>query len=107
MGKKAKAKRPKHVPQRTCVGCHEIQAKRTLIRVVRTDTGIVIDPTSKLAGRGAYIHNLNSCWQAAIKGKLAGALKTEITDQEREMLINYMKGLPEQTEKEEHIGSTL
>ncbi len=104
MVKKAKGKKPKHVPQRTCVGCREVQAKRTLIRVVRTDTGIKIDPTSKMPGRGAYIHNLPSCWQAALKGKLASALKTELTEEDRNYLQTFMKDLPESINEEEQYG---
>lgn len=104
MVKKAKGKKPKHVPQRTCVGCREVQAKRTLIRVVRTDTGIKIDPTSKMPGRGAYIHNLQSCWQAALKGKLASALKTELTEEDRNYLQTFMKDLPESINEEEQYG---
>lgn len=104
MVKKAKGKRPKHIPQRTCVGCREIQAKRTLTRVVRTDTGIVIDPTSKMPGRGAYIHNLQKCWQAALKGKLANALKIELTDVDRKILLDFMQKLPESVNEEEHDG---
>lgn len=104
MVKKAKVKRPKHIPQRTCVGCREIQAKRTLTRVVRTDTGIIIDLTSKMPGRGAYIHNLQKCWQAAIKGKLANALKIELTDVDRKILLDFMQKLPESENEEEHDG---
>ena len=104
MVKKTKVKKPKHVPQRTCVGCREVQSKRTLTRVVRTDTGIKIDPTSKMQGRGAYIHNLQSCWQVALNGKLASALKTELTEEDRNILLTFMKDLPEQINEEEQYG---
>jgi hypothetical protein len=104
MVKKAIGKRPKHIPQRTCVGCRQVQAKRTLTRVVRTDTGIVIDQSSKMAGRGAYIHNLQSCWQAAINGKLANALKIELNDDDRKKLQEFMQNLPESELEEEQNG---
>ncbi|MDO9088178.1 MAG: YlxR family protein [Anaerolineaceae bacterium] len=104
MVKKAKGKRPKHIPQRTCVGCRQVQAKRALTRVVRTDTGIVIDLSGKMAGRGAYIHNLQTCWQAAIKGKLANALKIELNDDDRKKLQDFMQNLPESELKEEQNG---
>jgi hypothetical protein len=43
-------KRVKHVPQRTCVGCRTVLAKRQLIRVVRTAEGCWwIRPVSWLA----------------------------------------------------------
>ena len=97
---KKTGKRVKHIPQRTCVGCRQVLAKRTLIRVVRTPEGIRIDPTGKAAGRGAYLHNLRSCWQKGLKGPLAHALKTEMNEQEREILLSYMAGLPEAAEVE-------
>lgn len=104
MVKKTRNKRPKHIPQRTCVGCREVLAKRSLIRIVRTDTGIEIDPTGKLPGRGAYIHNLKTCWQAGIKGKLASALKIELSDEDRKILLDFMQKLPESVNEEEHEG---
>jgi len=85
----------KHVPQRTCVGCREINSKRSLIRVVRRPEGIVIDPTGKLAGRGAYLHDRRSCWERGMQGSLAHALKTELSQYDRETLLDFMKKLPE------------
>jgi uncharacterized protein len=95
---KKTAKRVKHVPQRTCVGCRESLAKRSLIRVVRTQQGVCVDPTGKVAGRGAYLHDRQSCWERGIKGALTHALKTELTDQDRENLRAFMASLPEESE---------
>jgi hypothetical protein len=92
---KKTAKRTKHVPQRTCVGCRETLPKRALIRVVRTPEGVRVDPTGKLAGRGAYLHDRRSCWERGIKGGLARALKVELTGQDREGLRAFMAALPE------------
>ncbi len=93
---KKPVKRVKHVPQRTCVGCRQVLAKRTLIRVVRTSDGIRVDPTGKAAGRGAYLHNLRSCWERGLRSGLAHALKIELTDQDRETLRVFMAGLNEE-----------
>jgi len=78
----------KHIPQRTCVVCRETSAKRALIRLVRTgDEGIQIDPTGKRNGRGAYLCSQQSCWQRAIESDvLAKALRTELTDSDRQRL---------------------
>ena len=92
---KKPTKRVKHVPQRTCVGCRQVLAKRTLIRVVRTAEGVRVDLTGKAAGRGAYLHNQRSCWERGLKGALAHALKTELTDQDRDHLRALMATLPE------------
>ena len=83
-------RRGRHIPQRTCVGCRETLAKRTLTRIVRTPDGVRIDPTGKLAGRGAYLHNRVSCWEKALKGALANALRTKLTAEERDALIEFI-----------------
>jgi predicted RNA-binding protein YlxR (DUF448 family) len=90
-------KRVKHVPQRSCVGCRQVLAKRSLVRIVRTPDGVKIDPTGKAAGRGAYLHNVRSCWERGLKGALAHALKTELTDQDRILLQEFAKSLQEDT----------
>ena len=88
-------KRPfKHIPQRTCVGCREVLAKRSLMRIVRTTRGIQLDPSGKIDGRGAYIHNKRSCWERALKGALAHALKTELREQDYQVLRDYLNDLP-------------
>jgi uncharacterized protein len=87
-------KRVKHLPQRTCVGCRETLSKRSLVRIVRTPQGVQVDPTGKLAGRGAYLHDRQSCWERGLKGALAHALKTELTQSERAQLDEFARSLP-------------
>lgn len=88
-------KRVKHVPQRTCVGCRTTLAKRELIRIVRTAEGVRVDPTGKLAGRGAYLHDRRSCWERGLRGALSHALKAELTPEDRERLEAFADALPE------------
>lgn len=83
------------MPQRTCVGCRLTLPKRSLIRIVRRPDGVFIDLTGKLAGRGAYMHNVRSCWERGLKGALANALKSEITAIDRDRLTTYMESLSE------------
>jgi predicted RNA-binding protein YlxR (DUF448 family) len=70
--------------------------KRTLIRIVRRPEAVVIDPSGKLAGRGAYLHDRRSCWERGIKGALAQALKTELTNQDRETLLAFIATLTDE-----------
>jgi len=70
-------------------------AKRQLVRVVRTAHGVLVDPTGKLAGRGAYLHDRRSCWQAGLMGSLAHALRTELTAADRAGLEAFMNTLPQ------------
>ncbi len=76
------------VPQRMCVVCRTTAAKRTLTRVVRTaDEGVQIDRTGKRNGRGAYLCDQPGCWQRAIEmDVLAKALRTDLTDEDRQRL---------------------
>lgn len=70
----------KHIPQRTCIGCNQVEAKRALMRIVRTPEGQVIaDPTGKKNGRGTYIHRYRDCWEAVLgkRERLGHALKMD------------------------------
>ena len=95
---KKPVQRVKHVPQRTCVGCREVMPKRKMIRIVRTADGVQVDPTSKLAGRGAYMHDRRECWERGMKGALAHALKTTLTLEDRTRLEEFMNTLPVEME---------
>lgn len=80
------------IPQRMCVGCREMKNKKLLQRVVRTPEGeILIDPSGKKSGRGAYLCASTNCLNNAIKGKrLQKALETNIPDQIIETLRNQV-----------------
>jgi predicted RNA-binding protein YlxR (DUF448 family) len=71
--------------------------KRTLSRVVRTPEGVQLDPSGKANGRGAYVHNSRDCWQRALKGALANALRVELSDSDRTQLEAFVQTLPEET----------
>jgi predicted RNA-binding protein YlxR (DUF448 family) len=46
-----------------------------------------------MAGRGAYLHDRKSCWQAGLKGALAKALRVELSGEDRRNLQSYMERL--------------
>ena len=52
---------------RRCCVCREHADKKDLLRFVKTPNGIVLDQTSKIQGRGAYVHNNEKCINACIK----------------------------------------
>lgn len=87
-------KRTKHIPQRTCIGCRTVLTKKSLVRIVRSPEGVVVDLTGKAPGRGAYIHGVRSCWEQALKGPIAHALKVELSAEDRQRLIEFMQTLP-------------
>jgi len=76
--------------------------KRSLVRIVRRPEGVQIDPTGKLSGRGAYLHNLRSCWERGLNGQIARALKIDLKPLDLERLREFMNDLPvepQETEK--------
>ena len=77
-----KNQKVKKVPERRCLGCMNSFPKNTLIRVVRTPEGeVVIDPSGKKSGRGAYICKSKACLKKAIKAKrLQTNLEVEIPE---------------------------
>jgi predicted RNA-binding protein YlxR (DUF448 family) len=85
----------KHIPQRTCVGCRTTSAKREFVRIVRTPEATVqVDATGKLSGRGAYVCASRSCWEDALKkDRLAHALRTTISPDDRAELLSYAERL--------------
>lgn len=92
--------RQRHVPERTCTACRRKQAKRGLIRIVRTVDGQVeVDPTGRRPGRGAYLCPDPACWENALKRKLLNrALRVVLTPEEVARLRSYAQSLKEQAE---------
>lgn len=74
----------KQYPQRTCIVCRVKKDKRELSRLVQTDTGLQIDVSGKMNGRGAYVCSNPDCWErAASHSILAKSLRAEISDNDR------------------------
>ncbi len=66
-----------------CVGCREMKEKRELIRIVRTPEGtVVMDPSGKKSGRGAYVCRDPECLRRAIRQKqLERQLEIPVTEE--------------------------
>src|SRR5437867_12906086 len=87
---------PRRVPQRTCVGCGSVNAKRQLVRIVRglDGEGRVVS-TGKAAGRGAYLCANRPCWDAALKKmRLERSLSVAISPPSLEAPKGYGVRLP-------------
>jgi hypothetical protein len=55
-----------------------------------------VDPTGKLAGRGAYLCRDRACWTRGLsQGRLSAALKTTLTSDEMAALRAFAAELPE------------
>lgn len=95
---------PKKIPMRMCVGCRQMNPKKELIRVVRTQLGdaeegenptcvVSIDRTGKAPGRGAYLCQSVECLEKAVKTRaLERALEQKIEPEVFEQLKREMTG---------------
>ena len=72
--------KPKKIPMRMCVGCREMQEKRSLLRIVKSPEGAIsFDRVGKAPGRGAYICRSKDCLDKAVRQRqLERALETKI-----------------------------
>ena len=68
------------IPMRMCVGCREMQEKRSLLRIVKSPEGMIsFDRVGKAPGRGAYICKSKECLDKAVRQRqLERALETKI-----------------------------
>ena len=96
----------KHKPQRMCVACRQSQDKKTLVRLVKTPDGVFVDETGKLSGRGAYLHADRSCWEAGVEKYLQKALRTTLSEGDRERLRSYMDSMIDDSEAEKQAGGS-
>jgi hypothetical protein len=86
-------------PVRTCAGCRERAPKAELLRVARRPDGrVVVDPTGREPGRGAYVHPRPACVDAAIgRGGLSRALRTGVGEAEVGRLRELSQENPEES----------
>lgn len=81
----------KKIPMRTCIITREKLPKRELVRVVRTKDGVVVDPTGKVNGRGAYLKLDKDVFDKAKKTKaLAKHLEVDVDESVFEELNNLL-----------------
>ena len=82
----------KKIPMRSCVVTREKLPKNELIRVVKTEEGIIVDITGKVNGHGVYLKKDESVIDIAKKKKvLDRLLECEISDSIYEELLEKIK----------------
>jgi predicted RNA-binding protein YlxR (DUF448 family) len=75
-------------PIRTCIGCGASSDKREFVRVVRTPSGdVVVDPSGKSNGRGAYVCADLECFETAVrKRRFSSALRVNMNEDDTDRL---------------------
>lgn len=83
----------KKIPMRRCVATYTQAPKKELIRIVRTPEGqVVLDPSGKANGRGAYLlKTLEAMQIARKKGSLEKALECKIDESVYVLLEELIK----------------
>lgn len=83
----------KKIPMRTCVITKEKCEKRDLLRIVRTPDGkVIVDPTGKANGRGAYLKKDEEVIKKAQISKILDKiLEVSISDDIYEEALNMCK----------------
>ena len=106
MAAKQRSLRVRHVPQRTCIACRRVEAKRQFVRLVRVaENAVAVDPTGKQDGRGAYLCSERPCWDPALKrGAIERALRVELSAADRTMLDAYAAQLPDASSAEDAMN---
>ena len=85
----------KHTPLRSCIACRNKKNQRELIRLTCSDNGIEISMGKRKEGRGAYLCPIYECWEIGLKkNRLDHALRTKISMENRQKLIEYGESLP-------------
>ena len=75
-----------------CVVTREKWPKGELIRVVKTEEGVIVDKTGKQNGRGAYLKKDLEVFEKAQKTKILNkVLETEVNDKVFEDLKQILK----------------
>ena len=81
------------IPLRKCVVSGEMKPKKEMIRIVRSKEGVVaIDPSGKMAGRGAYVSIEPTVVKQAWKKKILDRiLEVSLTDDFYQELLDYVE----------------
>ena len=78
---------------RMCICCRKNLNKKELVRVVKSKDGnISLDPTGKMAGRGAYVCRDVSCLAKLKKGALNRAFKCSVSPEIVDALTEEIVG---------------
>jgi len=72
----------KKIPMRSCVVTREKLPKKELLRIVKFENVVSVDPTGKQNGKGCYIKKDKTVLETAKKTKVLNrVLETEIPDE--------------------------
>ena len=78
--------------ERQCIACRNRFLKQNLIRISKSETGVILGDDKKINGRGVYVCKTSDCINWVMKKKLLNrAFKTVIADEIYENLRGYIE----------------
>ena len=81
----------KKIPMRSCVVTKEKLPKQELLRIVKFDGVVTVDPTGKQNGKGCYIKKDREVLEKARKTKVLNrVLETEIDDKIYDEILKFI-----------------
>lgn len=81
----------KKIPMRMCVVTRERLPKNELIRVVKSEAGVIVDESGRVNGHGVYLKlDENVINEAKKKGILKRALECDVPDEVYDELLNKL-----------------
>lgn len=81
----------KKIPMRMCVVTRERLPKNELIRVVKSEDGVIVDESGRVNGHGVYLKlDENVINEAKKKGILKRALECDVPDEIYDELLNKL-----------------
>ena len=77
---------------RRCVGCMESKPKRALIRIIKSEDGVEVDPTGKANGRGVYLCRERDCFNLAKKKRaISRGLDVALSEEQLARLLEKLE----------------
>jgi predicted RNA-binding protein YlxR (DUF448 family) len=71
----------KKIPMRMCIVTREKFPKAELVRIVKTDNGVLVDLTGKVNGHGVYLKKDKEVFDKAKKSKILNKqLEADVSD---------------------------
>lgn len=81
----------KKIPMRMCIVTREKFPKIELVRIVKTETGVLVDLTGKVNGHGVYLKKDKEVFDKAKKNKILDKqLEAEVSDEVFEKLYKLL-----------------
>ena len=83
--------KPRKIPMRKCVATNTQYPKGEMFRIVRTEENVIIDPTGKAKGRGAYLSKDKDAILLAKKKRILDRhLEVKVPDEIYDELIKIL-----------------